>query len=68
MSRWDNEIWYNPAGSVGKVSSRISTYIESIFNFDEAAFGLATGESSLMDPQQRMPHTWSCRWPPACRW
>jgi NADPH:quinone reductase-like Zn-dependent oxidoreductase/3-oxoacyl-(acyl-carrier-protein) synthase/acyl carrier protein len=54
MSRWDNEVWYNPNGGVGRVSSRIGTYIDSVFNFDEAAFGLAVGESSLMDPQQRI--------------
>jgi acyl transferase domain-containing protein/NADPH:quinone reductase-like Zn-dependent oxidoreductase/acyl carrier protein/thioesterase domain-containing protein len=54
LSRWDNELWYNPGGGVAKVSSRIGTYVESIFNFDEAMFGLAVGESSLMDPQQRV--------------
>jgi len=54
LSRWDSEITYNPDGGVGKVSSRIGTYVDSLFKFDESAFGLSIGESSMMDPQQRI--------------
>lgn len=54
LSRWDTETTYNPNGGVGKVSSRIGTYIDSLFKFDESAFGLSIGESSMMDPQQRI--------------
>jgi len=54
MSRWDSEIWYNPNGGIGRVSSRIGTYVSSLFLFDETLFGLSISESSMMDPQQRV--------------
>jgi len=54
FSRWDSEQLYNPGGGVGKVSSRIGTYVHSAFAFDQDAFGLSPNESALMDPQQRV--------------
>eukprot|EP00889_Picochlorum_renovo_P002061 jgi/Picre1/29091/NNA_004484.t1 len=54
LSRWDTEIWYHPSGGAGRVSTRIGTYVESLFKFDEQMFGLPVGEASLMDPQQRI--------------
>ena len=54
LSRWDPEYLYNPSGGVNRVSSRIGTFVHSIFAFDQDAFGLAPNESALMDPQQRV--------------
>lgn len=54
FSRWNNDVWYHPDGGVGKVSSRIGTFIDSLYNFDESLFGLSVNEASMMDPQQRI--------------
>ena len=44
----------SPEGGFGRVSSRFATYLDSVFAFDEAQFGLTPAEALAMDPQQRL--------------
>ena len=52
--RWDPDDAYSPSGGVGRVSTRVGTFVPSTFAFDPVAFGLSTNEAALMDPQQRV--------------
>ena len=44
----------SPDGGPGCVSSRFATYLDGVFAFDEALFGLTPVEALAMDPQQRL--------------
>ena len=48
------DLYYSPAGGLGKIGSRFGTCVHSTFSFDAEAFGLSVGEACLMDPQQRV--------------
>lgn len=52
--RWDTDLYYSPAGGVGRIASRFGTFVHSTFQFDPELFGLSANEASLMDPQQRV--------------
>ena len=36
------------------MSSRFATYLEGVFAFDDAVFGVKPAEALAMDPQQRL--------------
>ncbi len=53
--RWDPaRFWHPVPGTPGKTYSFAAGIVDSIYDFDPAAFGLSQREAMQMDPQQRL--------------
>jgi acyl transferase domain-containing protein/NADPH:quinone reductase-like Zn-dependent oxidoreductase/acyl carrier protein/short-subunit dehydrogenase len=53
--RWDLARFWHPAqGTPGKTYTFAAGVLDSIYNFDPAAFGMSQREAQHMDPQQRV--------------
>ena len=53
--RWDLARFWHPAiGNPGKTYSFAAGVLDSIYDFDPAAFGMSQREAMYMDPQQRV--------------
>lgn len=53
--RWSQGDFYDPRpGTPGRMVSRHGGFLERIFEFDAARFGISAAEAEAMDPQQRL--------------
>jgi len=61
LSRWDIDAYYDPdPQAAGKMMTRYGGFVEPLYEFDPAFFGLSPREAATLDPQQRllMEVTW----------
>src|SRR5690606_36229276 len=53
--RWSLDAFYDATPvTPGKMNSRWGGFIDDVYHFDPAFFGLSPREARLMDPQQRL--------------
>jgi len=53
--RWSLDDYHDPRpGTPGKTVSRHGGFLERVFDFDAARFGISAAEAEAMDPQQRL--------------